>query len=89
MKRPIRRAQAAEQCAPGRCIVRLARRQGKRYGRSSIRGNHMNLGGPPASGFADGLGAVFFNAPVPSGCTFTMVLSSDTASILMRTTWAF
>ena len=27
----------------------------------------------------------FFNAPVPSGCTSTMVLSSNTASSLMRT----
>ena len=26
----------------------------------------------------------FFNAPVPSGCTLTMVLSSDIASILIR-----
>jgi hypothetical protein len=44
----------------------------------------MNLDGPAASGPADGLRSVFFSAPVPSGCTFTMVLSSDTASILMR-----
>ena len=48
-------------------VVCLTRRQRKRYGRSSIRGNHMNLGCPSASGLADGLGAVFFNAPVPSG----------------------
>ena len=27
----------------------------------------MNLGGPSAAGFSDGLGSVFFNAPVPSG----------------------
>ena len=60
---------------------------GKREGdsRSSIRGNHMNFGGPAAAGFADGLRAVFFSAPVPSGWTLTMVLSIDTASILMRT----
>ena len=52
---------------------------GKREGdsRSSIRGDHMNLGGPAAAGFADGLGTVFFSAPVPSGCTLTMVLSID------------
>ena len=48
-------------------VVCLTRRQGKRYGRASIRGNHMNLGCPSASRLADGLGAVFFNAPVPSG----------------------
>ena len=32
----------------------------------------MNLGGPSTAGFADRLRTVFFNAPVPSGCTFTM-----------------
>jgi hypothetical protein len=46
-------------------------------GLPSIRGNQMNLGGQTATGFANGLRAVFFNAPVPSGCTFTMVLSND------------
>ena len=44
----------------------------------------MNLGGPTATGLADGLGSVFFNAPVPSGWTLTMVLSIETASSLMR-----
>jgi hypothetical protein len=63
----------------------LAGGEGKGYSRSSIRGNQMNLGGPSAAGFADGLRSVFFNVPVPSGCTFTVVESSLTASILMRT----
>ena len=45
----------------------------------------MNLGGPAAPGLADGLRSVSFNAPVPSGCTLTMVLSIETASSLMRT----
>src|SRR5712691_3373705 len=85
VQRPGRLAQMAQQLAPLGRIVGLARRQGKRYGRSSIRGNHMNLGSPSAAGFANGLGAVFFRAPVPSGCTFTMVLSKATASILIRT----
>ncbi len=66
-------------------VVGLSRGEREGDGRSSIRGNHMNLGGPASSGFADGLGAVFFSAPVPSGWTLTMVLSIDTASILMRT----
>ena len=61
------------------------RERGERYGCSSIRGNHMNLGGPTASGLADGLGSVFFNAPVPSGWTLTVVLSIETASSLIRT----
>ena len=44
-------------------IVGLARGQGKRYGRSSIRGNQMNLGGPSAAGLANGLRAVFLTPP--------------------------
>lgn len=67
MNWPTGLAQAAEQLAPLRRIVSLPGGQRKRYSRSSIRGNHMNLGGPPTSGSTDGLGAVFFNAPVPSG----------------------
>lgn len=38
---------------------------------------------PPRS--SDGLGAVYLRAPVPSGCTFTMVLSRLTASMRLRT----
>src|SRR5260370_20630454 len=49
-------------------------------------GNHMNLGVPSSARLADGLRSVFFNAPVPSGCTFTQVESKLNASILMRTT---
>ena len=77
-----------KQSAPFRRVVGLSGREGERYGCSSIRGNHMNLGGPTATGLADGLGSVFFNAPVPSGCTLTMVLSmetAETASSLIRT----
>ena len=44
----------------------------------------MNLGSPASTRLADGLRAVFFSASVPSGCTLTMVLSSDRASILIR-----
>ncbi len=62
----------------------LARRERKGYGRSSIRGNHMNFSCPSASGLSDRLWPVFFSAPVPSGCTFTAVLSSDIASMLRR-----
>ena len=43
----------------------------------------MNLGVPSAAGLADGLWPVFFRAPVPSGCTLILVLSSDT-TIVMR-----
>src|SRR4249919_7386 len=85
MHAPIRTAQRGQQLAALGSVVRLSGRQAKRYGRSSIRGNHMNLGGPSAAGLADRLRAVFFSAPVPSGCTFTTVLSSATDSILMRT----
>jgi hypothetical protein len=77
-----------KQCTPFGCIVRLPRRQRERYSRSSIRGNHMNLGVPTASVLANRSGAALFSAPAPSGCTLTLVLSSDTASIFMRTTCA-
>ena len=78
------RPEMAERCGspPGFAICRSLSRMN---GRSSIRGNHMNLGGPSAARLANGLGAVFFRAPVPSGCTLTAVLSKATASILMRT----
>ena len=83
--RPRGRSQSLQKLAPFWRVVGLAGRQRKRYGRSSIRGNQMNLGVPSPTGFANRLGAVFFNAPVPSGCTLTEVLSSETASILIRT----
>ena len=59
--------QQRQQIAALRGVVRLAGRERKRYRRSSIRGNQMNLGGPSTAGFADRLRTVFFNAPVPSG----------------------
>ena len=64
-----------EQLAALRCVVGLSRGKGEGHGRSSICGNHMNLGGPAATRLSDGLWPVFFNAPVPSGCT--LVLSRD------------
>jgi hypothetical protein len=82
---PVRAAQRGQQLAAFGRVVRLARRQRERYGRSSIRGNQMNLGGPSAAGLADRLRAVFLSAPVPSGCTLTTALSRATDSILMRT----
>lgn len=48
-------------------IMGLSARQAECQGRSFIRGNHMNLGVPSASGFADGLRSLFLGAPVPSG----------------------
>ena len=60
-------SQTTEQLAALLGVVRLAGRESKGYRRSSICGNHMNLGGPSAAGFADRLRTVFFNAPVPSG----------------------
>jgi transposase len=47
--------------------VGIARGQREGYGRPSIRGNQMHLGVPSAARLADGLGSVFFRAPVPSG----------------------
>ena len=55
--------QTTEQLAALLGVVRLAGRESEGYRRSSICGNHMNLGGPSAAGFADRLRTVFFNAP--------------------------
>ena len=68
-------------------VVSLTRREREGDCGSSICGNHMNLGVPSSSGLADRLWSVFFRAPVPSGWTLMLVLSSDTASSLMRTIW--
>src|SRR5271157_2563460 len=76
---------AAQQLAAFDGVGGLLRRERKGYSRSRICGNHMNLGGPSAARLADGLRSVFFNAPVPSGCTLTVVESRLTASIRMRT----
>lgn len=43
----------------------------------------MNFGGEPSSGASDGLPPTCFKAPVPSGCTFTVVLSMQTLSTLI------
>jgi hypothetical protein len=61
------RSDAGQKFAAVHCVGGLARGERGGYSGSSIRGNQMNLGGPSATGFADGLPAVFFNAPVPSG----------------------
>src|SRR5258708_3569881 len=79
------RPQFCQQGATFGSIVGMAGRQGEGYGRSSIRGNQMNLGVPSAARLADGLRSVFFRAPVPSGCTLIEVESSANASILIRT----
>jgi len=49
-----------------------------------ICGNHMNFCTPSAPAASDALRAVFFSAPVPSGCTFTMVESKLTDSMRTR-----
>ena len=85
VQRPRQGPDAAQQFTAFDGVGGLPRREGKGYSRSSICGNHMNLGGPSAARFADGLGSVFFNAPVPSGWTLTVVESRLTASMRMRT----
>lgn len=65
-------------------ISALPGRQGEGDGSPIIRGNHMNLGAPSSARAPDRLRAVFFSAPVPSGCTWTMVLSKESASTRMR-----
>ena len=64
-------------------VTCLARRQAPSEDIAGRRGNQMKLGAPAAAAAADGLRAVFFGAPVPSGCTVMMVESRLRAS--MRT----
>ncbi len=77
--------QTVEQPPPVGSVVGLTGRQREHHRRSSIRGNHTNFGGPPTPGLPNRLGSPFFRAPVPSGCTFTMVLSIHTVSTRTRT----
>ena len=67
MDRPTGLAQTVQERAALGRIVRLAWRECEGDGGSSIRGNQMNLGSPSAAGLSNGLLAVFFSAPVPSG----------------------
>ena len=55
--------QAVEELAPFRCVVGLPRGQRQGYGRSSIRGNPMNFGGPTTAGLANRLESVFLRHP--------------------------
>ena len=52
-------AHGQQQGAPFRRVGLLARGQAQAQGAASICGNQMNLGGPAAAGFADGLRSVF------------------------------
>ena len=72
-----RYCQARKQFTPLGSISRLPRRQREAYRRAGIRGN------PSWLSLSDGLRAVFSSAPIPSGCTFTTVLSSDATSTRM------
>ncbi len=58
---------ARQQLASFGRVVGLSGRQGEGQGDPVIRGNQINLGVPAAARLADGLRAVFFRAPVPSG----------------------
>lgn len=68
--------------------MRLAWRQREGHGCARVHREEVDLGIPAAMGLADSLRAVFLGAPVPSGWTLTLVLSNDTASILIITTCA-
>lgn len=67
-----------QEFAAFRRIASLPWGQRKGYGSIVAGRNHVNFGGPAASRLADRLRTVFFNAPVPSGWTFTAVESRET-----------
>ena len=80
-------------CGPrrlSRCVLQARRGLVRRRGRTSEPFEHLRQ--PYESWWSILPGTCrwtavrdFFNAPVPSGCTLTIVLSTETASILMRT----
>ncbi|TAA73794.1 MAG: hypothetical protein CDV28_16012, partial [Candidatus Electronema aureum] len=61
------RSQFYQQPAAFRRISGLAGRKRENHRAFSRCGNHMQFCCPSATGFADRLRAIFFNAPVPSG----------------------
>jgi len=66
-----------------RRIMVAAWRQRENHSRTVRCGDHMNFGGEASAGTPDALLSSFFKAPVPSGCTLTVVLSRQTASIFI------
>src|SRR5690606_1325072 len=61
-------------------ITRIARGKRKCHCSSIVCSNHVNFCCSSRPRLTNRLWTVFFNAPVPSGCTFTAVLSNETAS---------
>ncbi len=83
--RSVRRfLQPLPELPPLRGIVRVAGRAREGNGRWGIRGHQRKRGVPPAPGLSDARGAVFFRAPVPSGCPLMRVLSRPMASPRIR-----
>ena len=70
----------SQQLPAFRRVARLASRQRERQRMAFIRRDQMDLGRPAPARLADRLRPVFFKAPVPSGCTFDAVLSSEAVS---------
>lgn len=83
--RPSGGAKTVQQRSSLGRVVGIAGRQREGYRGSRVRRDEMDFGGPASARLSDRLRAVFFNAPVPSGCTLIEVLSSETASTLTRT----
>lgn len=84
-------ANIREKLSAFRRIMTVTSGQSKGYSSFGIRGNHMKFGCPPSPRLADSL-RPFFEAPVPSGWTFTKVESRETASIfkrIIRSFWSF
>ena len=75
--------QTLQQFPAFRCIMDLPRGQRERQGRSSIRGNQMNLGGPANTELADALQVVFSRPRAVRGYTLMLVQFIHTASSLM------
>ena len=75
INRMVSRTELPQKGAPFRSIAAVSCGQRKYYPIPVRCGDHMKLGVPSAPRLSDGLRAVFFKAPVPSGCTLIQVES--------------
>ena len=77
------RTHAFNQQTPLRCVMGIARRKAECQCAFGRRGSHMNLRGEPPFERPIACSPLSLSAPVPSGCTFTEVLSMLTMLVLM------
>lgn len=78
---------AQEVATPGR-VARLTGREGEPQDGAVVNGEHVELGRPAGARTADRLAPPRRRAPLASGCSWMMVLSSDSASQSRAAGWS-